>query len=660
MNTPDAIQQQLVEHWFSLPELADLALPGLPSTRQGLQKLAERDGWLCRPRAGSGGGLEYAITNLIGPARAALEKRMAAERAQPDTRSAAKAQLSHEDAWAWFERLPDHKKIEARRRLEALSGVDRLVSTGTPKKQAMMLVAAQRDIGLSTLHSWEALVRGLPREHRLPRLAPRHAGATGPRTECHPEALDWLRSAWLSPSQPTVDACIRDLRAQAGLRGWTLPSDRTLRRHIESIDKVTASFWRHGPEATDRLFPMLRRDRSALHALEAVNCDGHKLDIMAAWPDGSTGRPVIWVFQDIYSGKWLSWRLDRTENTDTFRLAFGDMVERFGIPDHVYVDNTLAAANKTMSGGIARRFRFKVREEEALGILPALGVEVHFTRPYSGQSKPIERSFGDIARDVARHPAFEGAYLGSNPTAKPHNAGTRAVPIAELLAVLEQRIAEHNARPGRTAPACRGRSFDDTFAESYAAAPIRKATAEQRRIFLLAAESVTVRQDSTIHLLGNRYHDEQLVALIGSPVVVRFDPDRLHAPVHVYRLDGGFVCTAACWADVGFADTEAARRIAQAKKLRRRGVKLMAEAAKVIDAEQLARDIAAQAKEAAAAPETRVVRPIFRSAGNAALKPVSEPAESDPAEARDARQRRVLDALRAHHGPPQFRVVEDD
>ena len=654
--------------WFTAAELEALALPGLPGTRRGIALAADVQGWTLpeaegrtwRRRAGRGGGIEYHLSALPLASRAKLAIEARTEAARPEPRAGAKAQLSHEEAWAWFERLPDRKKAEARERLAALNAVARLVAHGTPKVPSMQMVAAERGIRLSTLYAWEALVRGVPAEHRLPRLAPRHAGPAGPRAECSAEALDWLRSAWLSPSRPTVETCIRDLRAIAPDRGWTLPSDRTMRRHVEGIDRATATWWREGAEVADRMFPALRRDRSGLHALEMVNCDGHKLDIMAEWPDGTKGRPVVWPFQDLYSGKWLAWRVDRTENTDLFRLAFGDMVEKWGIPDHVFVDNTLAAANKAMSGGVRHRFRFKVREEDPVGIMPALGVEVHFTRPYSGQSKPIERSFGDIARDVSRHPAFEGAYLGNSPENKPHNAGTRAIPIAEVLTVLEQRIAEHNARPGRQGGACRGRSFDETFAASYETAPIRKATAEQRRIFLLAAEAVTVRQDSTIHLLGNRYHDQQLVELIGRPVVVRFDPDRLHAPIHVYRLDGGYVCTAECWADTGFADTEAARRIAQARKLRRRGLKQVAEAEKVFDAEQLARDIAASAKLPAPEPETRVIRPLFRAAGNTALKPIEEPAESDLSDRQAARDRRLVEALRAHHGATPLRVVSDD
>ena len=55
--------------WFTASELADLRLPGLPDSKRGIAKLADRDGWaertsLCRTRAGVGGGLEYHIDLL--------------------------------------------------------------------------------------------------------------------------------------------------------------------------------------------------------------------------------------------------------------------------------------------------------------------------------------------------------------------------------------------------------------------------------------------------------------------------------------------------------------------------------------------------------------------------------------------------------------------
>lgn len=63
--------------WFSAQEIADLDLPDFPSSRFGINKLAERDGWaestLCRKREGreGGGGLEFHIDLFPLPQRLA-------------------------------------------------------------------------------------------------------------------------------------------------------------------------------------------------------------------------------------------------------------------------------------------------------------------------------------------------------------------------------------------------------------------------------------------------------------------------------------------------------------------------------------------------------------------------------------------------------------
>jgi hypothetical protein len=653
------------DRWFTLAELAALDLPGIPNTRRGLAMQADREEWnheaaegrLWRRRQGRGGGIEYWIGVLPSFTQAKLLAKEAAQNPAP-ARDTALRQLSDEAAWQGYDRAADRHKQSAAKRVAALDAVETLVAQGRSRTVAIMEVAATHDVSRTAIYAWAALVDGVPRAHWLARLVPQYVGAKGPRAACADDAWEWMRARYLLPNRPTFEACWRDLQQVAAQKGWQLPSARTLRRRIDALPATVVAWHREGPDATDRMFPAQRRDRSMLHALQWVNADGHKFDVFVTWPDGTVARPMAVFFQDLYSGKLLTWRVAQAETGDTFRLAFSDVVEKYGIPGAVTIDNTLAAANKTMSGGLKRRFRFKVREEEPLGIFASLGVAVHWAKPFSGQSKPIERAFGDLARDIARHPAFVGSWTGNKPTDKPHDYGKKSVPLAEFLAVLEPAIAEHNARPGRSALNCRGRSFDDTFAESYATAPITRATEAQRRIFLLAAEEVRVRRDGTIHLLGNRYHDARLVELRGRNVALRFDPDKLHAPVHVYLANGDYFCTAECWADQGFGDTEAARRTATAVRQRRRGLKLLADAEARISAEQLARDIAAAQRDIPDPPAPQILRPLFR--GAVALKPKPETEE----ETSEARSERLFVAARASmrqgQAPAHLRLLNTD
>src|SRR3546814_5207184 len=62
---------------------------------------------------------------------------------------------------------------------------------------------------------------------------------------------------------------------------------------------------------------------------------------------------------------------------------------------------------------------------------------------------------------------------------------------------------------------------------------------------LFAADQVrTDRKTGAIQLAGNRYWAPELVELAGQAVTIRFDPEQLHAPIHVYDRAGRFLVTA--------------------------------------------------------------------------------------------------------------------
>jgi len=269
--------------------------------------------------------------------------------------------------------------------------------------------------------------------------------------------------------------------------------------------------------------------------------------------------------------------------------------------------------------------------------------------PYHGQAKPIERAFRDFAGEIAKHPAFHGAYTGNSPMAKPENYGNAAVPLEEFLAVVGQGIAEHNARPGRRSATCAGRSFDETFADSYSRSPIRRATEDQCRLWLLAAEGVTIsRTDGRIRLFGNDYWSDFLREHRGQKCVVRFDPLALDQAMHVYGLDGRYLGAAEPERMVGFNDVAAAQAHARRTREIIRMEKRKAEALNLMAPKELAASL--PRIEAAEPPEPTVVRAFFPVAGNAAVR--ATPQEQADNEAR------VMAALRAHAGArPPLRLL---
>jgi hypothetical protein len=627
----------IAKEWFTAPEIAALRLPVLPTTESALTRFANRKRWrtardsagapLARRRRGRGGGWEYHYTLLPMLAQHRLVAAGMAARARDQAPRA--EEKGGGEPWDWYDRLPEARKAVARARADAIDAVAALWRGGVEKNTAAALVAQSRGVGRSTIFGWQRRVAGLARKDWPPALAPRHAGKTE-TAEIDPRAWDYLKSDYLRLSRPSFVSCYRRLALAAGAQGWPMiPSARTLERRLHrEIPPAVMVLCREGEDALKRMYPPQERDRTGFHALEAVNVDGHRWDVFVRWPDGTVGRPMMLAIQDLYSNKMLAWRVDRSENADLVRLAFADVFRDFGIPDLCWLDNGRGFASKMITGGTPNRYRFRVKAEEPTGILTALGIEIHWTRPYSGQSKPIERAFRDFCDAIAKHPAFEGAYTGNKPDAKPENYGSRAVPIADFLAIVEQGIRLHNARPNRNTRVCqRVRSFDEAFAESYARSVIRRAGEEHLRMCLLAAESVRADgRSGSVNLLGNRYWSECLVPHRGQALTVRFDPDRLHDGVHAYRLDGGWIGHAECQEAAGFADTAAAREHARKVKTFRRATKEAAAIERQLSIDELARLL--PEVDEPPPPQTKTVRLVR---GSLAARPAAAAAAApDP------------------------------
>lgn len=639
------------KEWWTAAELAEAGLPDMPRARQVIERRVKKLGWRgtnkARRRKGRGGGWEYHWSLLPMAAQQALLAQ-AAPAAEPPA-------PSREAAWEAFAALPERVKAKAEARLAALQEVEALGGAGMRKNLAVTEVARRHGVSARTLWGWFDLVEGVRRDDRLPWLAPRHRAAAkaGPAAECSPEFWEALKADFLRPEQPSFSSCYRRACRLARAEGWTVLPERTMRRRLEAeLSPASITLARKGVDALKAMYPPQRRDRTSLHALEAVNADFHRFDVFVRWPDGPEGagpvvRPQLVAFQDIYSGRILSWRVDQTPNKSAVALAVGDMVEEFGIPDHVILDNGREFANKYLTGQTRTRYRFRVRDDDIPGVLVSLGCEIHWAQPYSGQSKPIERAFRDFCDAIAKDPRFAGAWTGNRPDAKPENYGARAVPLETFLEVVAEGIEEHNARTGRRTETAQGRSFLETFEASYARAPIRKATAEQRRLWLMGAEGLRVdSRTGVLRFMKNEYWAPWLHDIAGERVVARFDPADLHSGLHVYALDGGYLGHAECRQAVGYFDVDEGRAHERARKQWMRAERAQLDAARRLRVADISAhlDGAPAPKRPAPPAEAEVVRPVFRS-------PAAAPPPAAPeAEAAHAALVRSFDEARAQAG----------
>lgn len=627
-----------MREWFTAQELA--GLPELPTTDRRVRALAKRESWVSRQRSGRGGGLEYHLQSLPQRAQAALILRahragarqspadsspaggpgspdqadgrasLTAQNSPPHNQGGAAGSFEYdpESLTARFERQPAEKRAEAERISVAIDRALVMIEQKVPARDAWATAARSIGMGRATLQRWHARVRKYQRPH-WPAAALKNYQGREPFAKFTPAAWQFLLTDYLRLERPSLAACYQRLLRAAGEKGWDVPPERTVYHHIERLRREQPTrvvLRRDGEAALMRMYPALDRSVAELHALEWINGDGYQHNVFVRWPDDTIARPKTWFWQDVYSRKIIGFRTDETEHSDVIRLALGDVIEHWGIPRHATIDNTRAAANKWLTGGVPNRYRFTVREDDPLGLLPSLGVQVHWTSVNNGrghgQAKPVERAFqsiGGLGDYVDRHLAFEGAYCGENPMAKPENYGTKAIPLDDFLAVLAQEIRAWNARPGRRTEMAGGKlSYDQVFEDSYQRSTITRATSAQRRLWLMKAEKVRVAQDGCVTLQAggvvgvgkNRYSGgDALYPYAGELVAVRFDPQRLHGTVHAYTVRDEYIGPCECILAAGYGDTSLGRQHTRARKTWMKAEKAAADALQTMSATEAAR-----------------------------------------------------------------------
>ena len=611
-----------------------IGLSGVPNTGPGIRKMAAREGWEVRKKEGvQGRAIEYAVSSLPPATQAALFKRAGKIQVGSSVldipKSKAKSdRYCREALWSRWNNAGNKAQAKAKAKLSYLTVLNQLINSGVPKMQAYESVCEEFGVAFASVRREFSSLKNFDEADWLPVLLPKNKeAATNIRKNrfayITPEAWDFIKSDYLRQEEPAFSVCYERLKEAAKSHDWTIPSKKSLERRMTfEVPQEHRTLLRKGEHALAMLYPPQERTVADLHALEWINGDGYQHNVFVRWFNGEIIRPKTWFWQDIYSRKIIAWRCDVSENTDSIRLSMMDVCEKYGIPKEVTIDNTRAAANKWMTGGVPNRYRFKVKEDDPLGIIPMLGIKLHWSSVIlgkgHGQAKPIERAFGvgGLEEYIDKHPSLAGAYTGPNPMAKPDNYGSKAIDAETFLAAIEKGVEMFNAKSNRKTEMAQGfMSFNDVFNTSYQNSAIRKATSAQLQMMMLQAEAVTVDKHGTITLDAggsikgqkNRYYHQSMMDMVGKKLVARFDPMRLHDSVEIYTLDGVHICQAECLEKVGFGDTQAARETKRNRDRFTKATKAAAQAQKTMDALELSAQMSPLEEEFI--PETKVVIP---------------------------------------------------
>ena len=201
---------------------------------------------------------------------------------------------------------------------------------------------------------------------------------------------------------------------------------------------------------------------------------------------------------------------------------------------------------------------------------------------------------------------------------------------------MAEGVAEHNTRQNRRSEVAWGRSFAEVFDESYAAAPIRKATEAQRRLWLLGAEGLKADTNSgQLRFMGNQYWAEWTHEVAGERVIARFDPADLHSGLHVYSRDNAYLGYAECMVKAGFLDIAESREHNRARKAWDKAQKQMLAAHRKFTAIQLGIGLDRTAPGDLPPPDAKVIVGTF---GKIVAPRASQPAalSADVAQAQAA------------------------
>lgn len=519
--------------WIALPELAKLApRVGLPRDKKRLKERLVAAGSVNRPGAPRRGGstIEWFVPSLPKPLRTAIEPEVPADPVPFDRYLEATAT----------------KKARADRRLALMEELAPLVKRLGLGKAAAELAARPGSPSKDTIKDMWRLVKDLPWSEWHAALVTAHEGRAP--VEIHEEAWRYFFSFCARPSKPTFAYAYAETVKVAAREGWgRLPSQKTFERRWYKLPIADRTYWQEGERGYRRRIPTAELDKSAMATLERVVVDGRCFDqfvasdLLVVGQDGRPYRPWVAAAIDDATSYCLAYAVANEgegESGDLYRRLLMGVMEH-GVPQAIVFDNTMAAANKKITGGQNIRFRFNRKDDELKGILARLDILAKFTQPGEPQQKITERFWLDVKKRVEKHPLCEGAYAGRSPDNKPSNYGQRAISRDTFLKILAEAVAEYNERKGRRSKV--GPCYREAFEAKLREITPRKLTALQKRWVQADAHVVTVRPDGGVRIgqapNHNTYWHKDLRDYAGQKVVVLVNPDDFTEPVMVMRAD---------------------------------------------------------------------------------------------------------------------------
>jgi putative transposase len=580
-------------------------LPGLPTTKRGIELASARSSWSFQEVKARGGRTgtrkEYAVSALPAEARQALMERqiatpvvssattslVAASPAAPTSPTLAGLLLPKVQPSA---SLTDKQREGRDARKAVLAAIERLQATaGCGREPAMttLLTTARAGRLEPALDAMLRMARdprgragdGYPSIRTLKRWlsAPDLAPRTTQKDMTVPPWAPALMKLYARPQKPSLSACMDDLPAELPA-GVEVPSYHAARRFLDKMGNVERNRGRMMSREIKTLMPFVRRDASEMTPDAIYTADGHTFDAEVAHPrHGRAFRPEITTVVSVPTRRCVGWSAGLAEGTWAVMDALRNAVETGGIPLIWYVDNGCGFKNAAMTNEVTGFVEGK------------LGARIENSLPYNSQARGVEeRSHKSIwVRAAKKLPTYMGADMDRQARQKVFKltrADLRTSGTSQLLMAWERfmefcqaEIDAYNNRPHRSLPKTRdpetGKPRHMTPNEAWAKAvadgwqPTMPEASEMADLF--RPEQICTTTRGEVRLNNHLYFSRDLAEFTGEKVRVGYD---IHdaSRVWVRDMDGRLIAIAGFEANKRAYFPESVLEQAQRKRTEKR------------------------------------------------------------------------------------------
>lgn len=376
-----------------------------------------------------------------------------------------------------------------------------------------------------------------------------------------PEVRQAIKNIWFNAdfarNHGTKEMLYEKLTAIAGINRWEkIPSYQSVVRYInylmEDENMYNAWYLAANGETGYRNKVMVKAERNTkdLKVMEVVMGDEHTFDcwVSCKLPNGKVTaikpRLVAWV--DIKSRMILGDVMCRDANSDILKESLLKVLyhDAGSVPKYIYIDNGKDYTSKGMTG-CARDDRQRLGfDDAAKGFYQSIGIQdYHRALPYYAWTKgQIERFFGTVCNQFTRWMrSYTGTLTGSRTDAKIEKDIQGMLERGELLTMDEfyEKWTQwlhtvYMVKPNGGLKK-QGEEFTapkDCFenAERYEKAVPPKSYAT---ILMMKSESRLVR-NTGIQMEGLSYRSDELCALIGQHVDIKYDPHDMRT-IYVFQ-----------------------------------------------------------------------------------------------------------------------------